>query len=192
MNYRKKEMMKNIIYITFILSIAIISTYIIYHKFQDNRDIDFSSQSLDVVYHEATGDKIALTKVIPVTDSVGLSSKSYSVSVQNNLTENVEYSIKILDDMNTILEDDCGEYLIPKDDLRISVKLNKDDNEIYDFNELEDGVLIHHEIGALETDTILIRIWTKQDSTLPRGAKMHYHGILQLVEENSSVALSRE
>ena len=192
MNYRKKELIKNIIYIGFILTIAIISTYYIYHKFQDNRDIDFSSQSLDVVYHEESGDKIFLTKVIPVTDSVGLSSKSYSMSVQNNLTESVHYSIKIVDDDKTVLDDECGEYLIPKEDLRISVKLNREDNEIYNFNELDDGILIHHEIGALENDTISIRIWTKQDSTLPRGAKMHYHGLLQLVEENASTAESRE
>lgn len=192
MNYRKKELIKNIIYICFILTIAVISTYYIYHKFQDNRDIDFSSQSLDVVYHEESGDKIFLTKVIPVTDSVGLSSKSYSMSVQNNLTESVQYSIKIVDDDKTVLDDECGEYLIPKEDLRISVKLNREDNEIYDFNDLEDGILLRNEIGALENDTISVRIWTKQDSTLPRGAKMHYHGILQLVEENFSTAESRE
>ena len=84
---RRKEIVKNTVYIFFILLLAVVSTYYIYQKFQGNHDIDFSSESLDVTYHENSGDKISLTKVIPVTDSVGLSSTAYLISIKNNLTE---------------------------------------------------------------------------------------------------------
>lgn len=187
---RKKEIIKNTVYITFILLLAVISTYFIYHKFQDTRNIDFNSDSLDVTYHETTGDKIEIKKITPVTDSVGLSSKSYSISIKNNLTENVKYKIKIVDDKELMSEIE-EESLIPKEDIRISVKVNKNDNEIYNLSDLEEGVLLEDEIYALANDNISIRLWIKQDSKLPMGSNMYYNGIIQIVEENSSVAINK-
>ena len=186
---RKKEIIKNTVYITFILLLAIISTYLIYHKFQDTRNIDFSSESLDVTYHDIEGDKITIDKITPVTDSVGLSSKSHSISIKNNLTENVKYKIKLLDDKEAYegLEED---KLIPKEDIRVSVKVNKKDTEIFDLVELEEGILLEDEIYALSTDHISIRLWIKQDSKLPSGEDMYYNGIIQIIEENSSVAMN--
>lgn len=187
---RKKEIIKNVVYIFFILLIAIASTYYIYHHFQVDRNIDYNSESLDVVYHESSGDKLTITKVTPVTDSVGLSSKSYLISIKNNLTEKVDYKVKIMDDLDLIEEDQCEEDLIPKEDIRISVKVNKGDNKIYTLDELEDGYLLIDKIKALSTNNISIRIWVKQDSTLPMGSSMHYHGIIQIIEDDDSVAMN--
>jgi hypothetical protein len=188
---RKREIIKNIIYISIILLLAIISTYYIYNKFQGDRNIDFNSESLDVTYHENSGDKISIVKVTPVTDSVGLSSKSYSITIKNNLTENVDYSIKVLDDLETISNDLCSNNLITEDNIRISVKVNKNDNKIYTLNELENGLLLSNTIGALESDSIAIRVWIKQDSLLPLGSTMHYHGIIEVVEDDGSVAINK-
>ena len=187
---RRKEFIKNIIYIFFILILAIVSTHYIYYKFQDDRSIDFSSDSLDIIYHEATGDKLTISKVTPVTDSVGLSSNAYLISLKNNLTEKVGYQIKIVDDLEKIVNDECEEYLIPKEDIRISIKLNKRANKIYDLSELEDGVLLEDTIGALKTNNIAVRIWIRQGSTLPRGALLHYHGIMQVIEDNHFIAVN--
>ena len=188
---RRKEIIKNVVYISFILLIAVVSTYYIYDKFQDSRSIDFNSESLDVTYHESTGDKISITKVTPVTDSVGLSSKAYIISVNNNLTEKVNYKVRIINDKETIKEDDCREMLIPKEDIRISVKVNKSKNTIYNLSELEKGVLLEREIKALGTDNISIRVWINQESALPLGNDMHYHALMQIVEEDSEVAINR-
>ncbi len=182
---RKKEIIKSFIYISFILLIAVVSTHYIYYKFQKNHDIDVSSDSLDITYHENTGNKISIKKVTPVTDSVGLSSKSYSISVKNNLTEDVSYKIKIVDDNNAVDEDKCEDFLISKDNIRVSIKLNKNDNQIYDLNSLDDGILLHSNINALDTDEIAIRLWVKQDTALPIGTLMHYHGIIQVIEEKA-------
>ena len=187
---RKKEIIKNTVYITFILLIAVVSTYFIYNKFQKTRAVDFNSDSLDVSYHEASGDRISINKVTPVTDSVGLSSKAYTISVKNNLTENVHYKVKVLDDKEKKDEYD-EELLIPKEDIRISVKVNKEDTEIYSLDELEDGVLLDTEVVALGNDNISIRVWIKQDSKLPAGSEMYYDGLIQLVEESSSVAINK-
>ena len=190
---RKREIIKNTIFIIFILILAIIPTHYIYYKFQGNRNIDFSSESLDVVYHETSGDKLTISKVTPVTDSVGLSSsKAYNITIKNNLTERVNYKIRIIQDVETILEDECEEYLIPEEDIRISVKVNKKENKIYNLNELEDGLLLENTIEALDNNNIAIRLWVNQDSTLPRGAFLHYHGIIQVVEKDYSIAIIDE
>lgn len=190
-NMRRREFIKNTIYISVILLIAIVSTYYIYNRFQENRNIDFNSESLDVTYHESSGDKLTITKITPVTDSVGLSSKSYNLSIKNNLTERVDYKIKIVDDLNTIISDECEDNLISKDNIRISVKINKNDNKVYDLDELEKGILVSSDIGALDKLDIAIRIWIKQDSVLPMGANMHYHGLIQVIEDDDSVAINR-
>ena len=186
---RRRELIKNTVYIFFILLLAVISTYYIYNKFQDGRNIDFNSESLDVTYHEKTGDKITLNKVIPVTDSVGLSSKAYIISIKNNLTKKVDYKLKIVDDIDKIKEENCEDVLIPKDDIRISIKLNKKNNKIYTLSELENGLLLDDVIPALGKENISIRLWIKQDSTLPMNAKMHYHGIMQVIEDDQVAVL---
>lgn len=185
----KKELLKNGIIIAFILLIAIVSTYYIYHKFQNDRDVDYNSDSLNVVFHDTLGDKLQITKVTPVTDSVGLSSTSYSLTIHNNLTVGVPYQIKIIPDVNKILEDGCEETQIPDSDVRISVKLGKEDNQIYTLSELEDGILLSDTVKALGDDTVSIRVWVSKDSTLPSGAKMHYHGVIQVIENESIVAI---
>lgn len=190
-NNRKKEMIKNIAYITIILLLAIVSTYHIYHKFQIDRNIDFNSESLDVTYHEITGDKLTLTKITPVTDSVGLSSMSYNITIKNNLTEKVDFKIKVVDDLEKIVEDECEEQLINKEDIRISIKNGDKDNKIYTLSELENGILLDEKMKALENRNFAIRIWISQNSTLPLGSNMHYHGIVQVIEDDKSVAINR-
>ena len=137
---RKKEIIKNVIYIVFILLLAVIPTYYIYNKFQEDRDISVNSTSLDVTYHENTGDRITLTKITPVTDSVGLSSKAYTITIKNNLTEKVAYKVKLVDDLEKIADDLCEDKLLSKDVMKVSIKTSKMGNKIYNLSELEDDI----------------------------------------------------
>ena len=177
---RRREMIKNVVYISLILLIAVVSTYLIYDKFVEERKINSSSEMLEVTYRDNSGDKIAITKVTPLTDSVGLSTTNYGLTLSNNLTEKVNYIIKVKDDVETTLEDECEEYQISKDDIRISVKAGKKETEIYTLSELIDGILIEDSIKALEKEEVSIRIWVSQNSTLPLGSNIHYHGILEV------------
>ena len=188
---RKKEIIKSCVYTFFILGLAVVSTYFIYNKFQGVRSVDVTSESIDVTFHETTGDKVGLYKVTPVTDSVGMSSKSYNISIKNNLTENVSYSIKLVDDLEKIVEDGCEDKLIPKSDIRVSVKVKKKENVIYTLNDIENGILLDDEVLALDEANISIRLWVRHDSTLPNGSRMHYHGILQVAEGNNIIDLRR-
>ena len=181
---RKKEIIKNTVYIIFILLLAVIPTYYIYNKFKEVRDISVNSDLLDVTYHENTGDKITLTKVTPVTDSVGLSTKAYKITVKNNLTEKVNYKVILEDDIEKINEDLCGDRLISKDVIKVSVKTNEMANKIYYLSEVENGILLEDTMDALEKTDISIRVWIRQDSSIPSGSKLHYHGKIRVDEAN--------
>lgn len=191
-NYNpKKEVMKNVIYIGIILLIAIISTYKIYYKFQDDRNVNFNSDSFVITFHEKTGDKVNITKVTPVTDSVGLSSNSYSFSIKNNLTEKAHFEVRLVDDLESVTDDNCIDKLISKENIKVSIKNGKKDNKIYNLNELEDGVLLSNKISALEEREISIRVWVDKNSSLPIGSDMHYHGTIKVLEDNGSVAINK-
>ena len=121
-NKYKKQRIKSALIICFILALAIFATHHIYYSFQDERNIDYSSESLDITFHEETGDKVTLTRVTPVTDSVGLASQAYTFTIKNNMTIPVNYTIKLVDDLETIFEDNCSEYQMPKEIIRISIR----------------------------------------------------------------------
>ena len=184
---RKKEIIKNTVYVIFILLLAVIPTYYIYNKFQGDGDISVNGASLDVTYHEKNGAKVSLTKVTPVTDSVGLSSNAYNITIKNNLTEKVNYKVKIEDDLDSVKNDGCEDILIPKEFIKISIKTDKTPNKIYTLSELEDNELLIDTMEALEKKNISIRLWVAQYSNIPTGSKMHYHGMLKVVEENDKV-----
>ena len=187
----KKEVMKNVIYIGIILLIAIISTYKIYYKFQDDRNVNFNSDSFVITFHEKTGDKVNITKVTPVTDSVGLSSNSYSFSIKNNLTEKAHFEVRLVDDLESVTDDNCIDKLISKENIKVSIKNGKKDNKIYNLNELEDGVLLSDKISALEERGISVRVWVDKNSSLPIGSDMPYHGTIKVLEDNGAVAMNK-
>ncbi len=186
-NYRK-ERLKSALIICFILAIAIFATHHIYYKFQNERNTDYSSESLDITFHEETGDKVALTRVTPVTDAVGLSSQSYTFTIKNNMTIPVDYTIKLVDDLEMVFEDNCGEIEMPKDIIRVAIK-SEEKTEIYTLSELEDGVLETDKIKPLDEEEYTIRVWTTQNTTLQAGSTRHYHGKIQIVEDENQIAI---
>ena len=169
-------------------AIAIFATHHIYYKFQNERNTDYSSESLDITFHEETGDKVALTRVTPVTDAVGLSSQSYTFTIKNNMTIPVDYTIKLVDDLEMVFEDNCGEIEMPKDIIRVAIK-SEEKTEIYTLSELEDGVLETDKIKPLDEEEYTIRVWTTQNTTLQAGSTRHYHGKIQIVEDENQIAI---
>ena len=186
-NYRK-ERIKSALIICFILALAIFATHHIYYKFQNERNTDYSSESLDITFHEETGDKVKLTRVTPVTDAVELASQSYTFTIKNNMTIPVNYTIKLVDDLEMVFEDNCGELEMPKDIIRVAIK-SKEETEIYTLSELQDGVLLENKIKALGEEEYTIRIWNTQSTTLQAGSTRHYHGKIQIVEDENQVAI---
>ena len=188
---RNKFIMKNIIYTIFIVALVTVATNRIYYKFKDLRNIDYSSSSLDVVFHSKTADRISITKVTPITDSVGLSTQAYALSVINNLTESVTYKIKLVDDINAITNDGCNDKQIPKENIRVAIKEDSNKVRIYKLAELEDNTIDIGEIKALDKKEYTIRLWVSNEEEVNVNTNFHYHGIIQVVENENEVALSR-
>ncbi len=180
----KKELIKNVLTITFILSIAVVSTYYIYNKFDHSEIVDYSSESLDITFKEEQGDEINITTVSPVTDSVGLSSKAHTITIKNNLTEKTSFIIKLSDNLKKQNKDNCNEYQIPREDIKISVRYSSGDTEIYNLSDIDDEILVIGKLKPLETEKYTIRAWISSESSLPMGSSLHYHGLIEIEERS--------
>lgn len=188
-NLYRKEMIKNVVIIAIILFIAVFSTYHIYYSFDNTEEIDYSSTSLDITFHEETGEELDILKVTPLTDSVGLGTTPHTITITNNLTEEVNYKIKIVDNEEKMEEQDCEGITIPREEIRVSIKKSGEETKIYSLSELEDGVLISTKAKALEKTKYTIRIWVNDNSTLPGGSAHHYHGLIQIIENDTTLAV---
>ena len=186
---RKKYILKNVIIITFILLVAIIATHNIYYKFTKERDIDYSSESLDIVFHDVDGAEIDITKPTLVNDAIGLSSKAYTLTIKNNLTEPVDYQLKLVDNADKIISDDCATLQIPKELIRVAVKEDSSKNNIYTLGELTNGILDLGEIAALAEKNYSISIWVTNATDLNVSKSLHYHGTIQVVEKGTDLAV---
>lgn len=186
-NY-KKQRIKSAIIICFILVLAIVATHHIYYKFQNERNIDYSSESLDITFHEETGDRVSLTRATPVTDAVGLASQAYTFTIKNNMTIPVDYTVELVEDLEMVFEDNCGEYQIPKEFIRVAIREDNEESQIYTLNELTENTLVKTRVEALGEKNYTIRVWVIQNASIPTGAVRHYHGKIQIVEENNQVA----
>lgn len=185
---RKKTIIKNVTYIIAILALAITATYNIYYHFIDATDIDYSSESLDITFHEKNGAEVTLTKAVPVSDSVGLSSSAYTFTIKNNLTEPVNYQIKLVENLDAIIEDLCSEQQLPKELLRVSIKEGNAKNSIYTVSELANEILETGVIEALEEKDYSVRIWLNNSQDISMGTNLHYHGTIQVIENGVDLA----
>lgn len=183
----KKLIIKNVLIIGIIILVACFFTYKIYNRFHTERSIDYSSSSLDITFHEKSGEKITMTKVTPLSDNLGLSSKAYDFSIKNNLTEPVKVTIKLVDDLEEIEKDDCSEISIPKEYIKVSIKENNGKNDIYTLSELTEDTLLITEIKALGEESYTIRVWTSSEIETT-NLDLHYHGKIQIIENDSILA----
>ena len=189
--YKKYTRKQEIVIIAFILALCLVSTYFIYNKFSGERKIDYNSEKLEVVFNDKTGDKITLKKITPLNDSVGLSTKAHNFELHNNLTEKVNVQIKIEDDEKAVEKDDCSERLIPKDNIKVMIKKNNIESDIYRLSELENGIILDDELEPIANNVYAIRMWVDKDTSLPAGSNFHYHGKIKIIEEDSLLSINR-
>ncbi len=184
--YRKKE----IFVVVMILLFAIFTTRYIYYKFENISNFDYNTDALDITFHGKAGAEVNLLKVTPVTDAVGLSSKAYKFTIKNNTKSSIKYSIHINENKNLIKTDDCGEYQIPTNIINFSIHKKNEKARIYTLNNLIDGKVLSRIIKAGAEEEYTMRFWIVNNNTLPTGAKLHYHGIIDVIDEGVEVALS--
>ncbi len=178
-----KQLKKNIIFITCILVIATLSTYFIYNDFKEERDKILNSKSIEVIYHEKEGNKIDITKVTPVSDYVGLSSKIYSFTVKNNSNKTVEYTIRIVENKDEIEKDDCKSNQIPLNIIKVAIHEKGEVSDIYNMDDIDNGVIRTVKLKPKEEKDYKMRFWISNDITTTINNKLHYHGLIDVKEK---------
>lgn len=186
---RRKELIKSGIYITFILLFATLTTYYIYNSLKEENNKIRSSKSLDVVFHKKAGEKVTINKVRPVSDSVGLSSHAYTFTIKNNTNTRVNYEVKIVEDKEKIKEDKCKENKIPLNIIKAGIHEKGEVSDIYNLDDLEDGVLVSGNIGPKKEIDYTVRFWISKNS-LTVESSLHFHGKIEVVENGTDIASS--
>ena len=170
------------IVIAFILLFAIVATRFIYDKFSKENDQVTTVENLEVTFHEKEKDKISITKVNPLTDALGLSSKGYTISIKNNSKMNLKYTVKILDDKEEYDLDGCSDTKLPIESIKLGYHKDKEHNNIVLLNELENGILATDIIEPGKTADYTIRLWIDKDTNLNLDKDGHYHGLIKVEE----------
>ncbi len=181
-SYYRRHMIKSTIIIIFLFAFAIVSTYLIYHNFSNEREKDVDTGEMEVIFHSKDGNKINLTKFNPVSDAVGLSSTEYDFTVKNSTDNSVRYKIILDDNIKRIQKDNCGDYIIPKDLLKLCLRINHQTPVAMILSEYQDNVLYEDTLEANSEEDYSIRLWAiNNDFVIDRNS--HYHAIIKVIEE---------
>lgn len=158
---QKKELKRNIIFISFILIFATVSTYLIYNKFKDERDYKLNLPEIDATFH--SGNRVSIYDYTPVRDSVGLSMKPYTITIKNNTNKKTNFSITLKSD-DSFKDKKYKKYeRLPNSAIKVSVHENGHDTEIYNLDDI-DSVLVKKSLKPKEEVNYKIRVWeTKID-----------------------------
>ncbi len=185
--YYRRQMIKSGVTVMFILLFALVSTYYIYYKFKGTRDQNSNLENLDVTFHEKAGDQVTLAKIAPVSDSVGQSSHAYTFTIKNNLKTPISYSVKLVKDTEFILSDGCENSQIPFSIIKGSIHKDREENQLFMLSDLKDNTILSKKLNGGESVSYTVRFWTTA-STLPLGNDFHFHGKLQVVENEVDIA----
>ena len=180
--YYHKQMLKSIVIIIFLLGISIISTYIIYNNFSNQRNHDIDTGKMEVVFHSKDGNKINLTKFTPVTDAVGLSSTEYSFTVKNSTNNSVKYKIVIETNYDKIKEDNCENTTIPSELLKLSLRVDHQAPEAKILSEYQNNILFEDVLESNSEEDYSIRLWAINNNFVI-DKDSHFHGIIKVIEE---------
>ncbi len=180
--YYRRHMIKSAIIIIFLLAFAIISTYLIYQSFANERERDIDTGEMEVVFHNKDGNKINLTKFTPVSDAVGLSSTEYDFTVKNSTANSVSYKIVLESNTNRINKDNCMNKIIPSELLKLSLRVDYQAPTAKILSEYQDNVLYEDTLEANSEEDYSIRLWAiNSDFVIDRDS--HYHGVIKVIEE---------
>ena len=191
MLYQLKMRKKEILIITLILTLALLATNRIYYKFKDSNNVDYNTATIDTNFHSKFGNKVNITKLIPVTDSVGLSSQAYTFTIKNNTNSSIKYSINIEDNNDMIFDDDCSSYQIPHNLIKFSIHKKGEKNNIYTLSNLVNGEVLSRIIKANAEEEYTMRFWISSDSIQKTGSKLHYHGLIKVNDLGNQVAMTK-
>lgn len=174
---QREFIIKNVLFILVILFFACLSIRFIYDRFKDTRDEILSSESLEVAFHNKNGNQVSLTKINPVSDAVGLSSKAYTFTVKNNTNKKVHYIVRLKEEKSK----NGGSEVIPLNIIKTGIHSEDEVSSIYNLDDLDHGIITDRYIGPMKEVHYTIRFWISQHSLAIDG-DFQFHGLLEVEE----------
>ena len=181
----KRQVKFTIISVFFVTIIMISSAYAIFsdvtRQTSDNT-LTVGKLKIDFIDTESgMGNIINLNGAYPISDANGNQTTPYMFKITNSGTLDAKYSVKILDDQDVITQDGCGNNLLPKNKIRVSVNngtpFTLSDKEANAYI-IDEGTLLRN-----ANKTYAIRIWISDQSDNSVLGK-HYHGKIVVEGEN--------
>lgn len=133
------------------------------------------------------GNTINLNGAYPETDNEGLKEEPYSFKITNSGNIDAGYKIKIVDDTDMIAEDGCGNNLLDKSNLRVSI----DGKEAFNLSDTatNDYIVETGYLSAGRSKEYSVRMWLS-DQSGNEVLGRHYHGKILIEAQNTSTLCS--
>lgn len=171
--------------IFFVTIVMISSAYAIFSSVQKSED--YNTLSVGVLKVDFNKNESNLSNVInlngayPVTDQEGQGTSPYSFSITNSGTLDANYKIRIIDDNDMIESDECGDNLLNKEYVKVSI--NNGDPFILTQVEFNDYTIKEGVLSPGQKEQLDIRIWINESAGNDSLGK-HYHS--KIVVETAS------
>lgn len=200
-NKSPKELFKNQLLVTciFILAIVLITisgSFSMFSKTSSGNEynvVQVGELKLSYVDLSEEGNVLNVVNGYPTSDEVGSAAVPYRFSVENTGTLKVDYTVKIIDDIDTINADGCLNKLMDTAYLRYKFD-HQEPGILSDVKDTNENVYIVYtgHLQPFESTIHEIRIWVNENSPNSMLGK-HYHAkvIIEIVQATGNDGTSR-
>lgn len=172
-----RELKLTIISIFIVTIVMLSSAFAIFSSVQKSESyntLTVGTLKVDFIDKEdGMGNVINLNGAYPESDTKGLAETPYSFKITNSGTLDANYEIKILDDTDMIAEDQCGDNLLDKSKIRVSI--NNETPFTLSDKETDGYVMDAGTLKSGKSATYEVRIWLDENGGNEVLGK-HYHG----------------
>jgi len=184
----KRQMLVTSLSVFLILVITLATSVAIFTKTGEGSEynvVQVGDLELSYVDLNDEGNVLQLADSYPLSDSEGEASTPYRFSVENTGTIIANYTVKILQDTDTINADGCSDNLLDDSYLRYKFDNGTSQNLKDKLNASNEYVVYSGTLEPFESSIHEIRLWITENS--PNSVLgTHYHGKVVIdVEQNN-------
>lgn len=173
--------------IFFVTIVMISSAYAVFSSVQKSENYNTLSVGvLKVDFNQSEsnlGNIINLNGAYPVTDNEGLKTNPYQFSITNSGTLDANYKVRIIDDNDMIESDECGDNLLNKAYVKVSI--NNGEPFLLTQAEYNDYTIKEGMLSPSQSEQIDVRIWIDENAGNDSLGK-HYHSKIVVETESKN------
>lgn len=153
-------------------------TYAIWTGLYEGKKENIISTATLNINLDETSEEISLENAVPVSDSKGMTSDSYTFTVNNTSSIPVDYKVYLDDDNDAYIEDGCSNNKMSHSDIKYSIKKEGETSKL-DLLSTDSGLLYESTIASNGSDSYEMHLWISSDATNSVMNK-HFHGKLRV------------